>query len=123
MHAVALVAAGAVAAAAATAGRPRGRRAASRSCRSLRGDVRVERLDPDAVGLVALELGGRAGEHERAAAPRARPRSSASSRDLPIPGSPSTARQPPRRQRGVEPRELRAAPDAADPGVGSGCHP
>ena len=36
-------------------------------CEFLRGDVGVQRLDPHAVGQVALELGGGAGEDEMAA--------------------------------------------------------
>ena len=63
----------------------------SSSCQWIDSDVLVERLDPHAVGLVALELGAGAGQHDVQPRPCARARNSASSRDLPIPGSPSMA--------------------------------
>ena len=85
----------------------------------LRGDVGVQRVDPDAVGPVALELGARAGEDHVAArlSPRAELGEHARLAD---PRLPLDRHAPAGAQIRVEPRELRAAADDRIQGTGQG---
>ena len=74
------------------------------------GDVRVEGLDPHAVGLVALELGGRAGEHD--AARVARPGAQLGQQPRLADARLALDRQAAAGlQRGVETSEFQGAPD------------